>query len=85
MAEHETINVASSSTDLIGDLSELPPVLKIRQVAWALQLSERFVRELCVTGAIEAVKIGAVWRIPRHALAAFVEEARDGRPDSTFS
>ncbi|WP_162610831.1 helix-turn-helix domain-containing protein [Gordonibacter sp. An230] len=69
---------------LFEDLSELPPVLKIRQAAWALQLSERFVRELCATGTIEAVKIGAVWRIPRHSLIAFAEGARNGQQRPTI-
>lgn len=84
MKEYETATPTLPNGQLFEDLSELPPVLKIRQAAWALQLSERFVRELCVSGAIEAVKIGAVWRIPRHSLVAFVEGAHDGQQRPTI-
>lgn len=85
MLDNEATGTASFGAGIIDDLSGLPPVLKIKQAAWALQLSERFVRELCVKGEINAMKVGSVWRIPRHALIAFAEEAHDERRSPTIS
>ena len=59
----------------ILDWEKLPPLLRTDEVAQMLRLSPKYVRELCVSGAIAAVRLGprGDWRIPRAAVQKFTE------------
>ena len=47
------------------DIDKLPQMLTVHEVAQLLNLCERTVYRMCVSGDLEAVKIGKVWRIRR--------------------
>lgn len=52
------------------------------QVADALGVSERHVRELIAAGEIKAEKIGGVWAIPHRDIAALKARNPGGQPKS---
>jgi excisionase family DNA binding protein len=47
------------------DIDKLPPMLTINQTAELLNLCYKTVYKMCVSGELEAVKIGKQWRIRR--------------------
>jgi excisionase family DNA binding protein len=49
-----------------------PDPLTVPQVASELQISEYMTRELLKAGRIRGVKIGALWRVRRADLVAFL-------------
>ncbi len=49
-----------------------PDPLTVAQLAGELQLSEFTVREMLKAGTIRGVKVGALWRIRRADLDAFL-------------
>ncbi|MDU5353579.1 MAG: helix-turn-helix domain-containing protein [Eggerthella sp.] len=59
------------SGEILG-LQEYPPVLTVRQAADILQVSSKTICELCRIGALAGRKVGRLWRIPRPALAEFL-------------
>jgi excisionase family DNA binding protein len=52
-----------------------PDVYKVEEVARRLQVSKNYVYELCKSGQLRHVRLGAAIRIPRSA----VEELLEGR------
>lgn len=51
---------------------ELPPVLTVDETASMLRISRGSAYEGVRTGAIPAIRVGRTWRVPRHALLAFL-------------
>ena len=50
--------------------AERPELLTLRELAEYLRVSPRTAYQLCYDGAVPAVKVGGVWRIPRAELDA---------------
>lgn len=48
--------------------AEYGDVLTVAEVSRILSVSERVVREHCVSGELPGVKIGPLWRIPKQRL-----------------
>lgn len=44
---------------------DLPIMLKSKEAAGLLSVCDKQIRDMCAEGTIHAVKVGAVWRIPR--------------------
>lgn len=58
---------------LMKDVEEaLPPICEVGDVANFMSMKPSAVRELCRSGALRAIKAGALWRIPRAWLLEFV-------------
>jgi len=47
--------------------------LTIAEAALIMGCHENTVRKLCLTGALQAYKVGVAWRIPPAALACFMQ------------
>ena len=45
------------------DLLDLPPLLKIEEAAEILGTSGHNVRNRCIRGDLDAVKVGSIWRV----------------------
>ena len=60
---------------------ELPPVLRVPQVADLLDCGERAVRSAIDRGDLGSVRVGRLIRIPRHALVRFLETENLVKPD----
>lgn len=50
----------------------------IAEVAREYRVSDDHIRRMCVDGRLPAVRVGTVWRIPRHALPSVVTKSRKG-------
>lgn len=61
-------------------LADAPATMTVRQVAYALSVSERVVRRLLSSGELEGVKVGKEWRMPRESVLEYLE-ARTNRQD----
>ena len=59
--------------------------LKTTTVAQLGEMSDRFVRQLCVDGKLEAVKVGSEWRIPVHAVRQLLGQKEEARESSEVS
>jgi excisionase family DNA binding protein len=55
------------------NLADLPPVLKVADVARVLSIGRRQAYALVADGIVRSVRIGRALRIPRSALIAFLE------------
>ena len=63
----------SSDYTLVKDIEEaLPPICEVCDVADFMNMKPSAIRELCRSGALRAIKAGALWRIPRAWLLEFV-------------
>lgn len=51
-----------------ADPRSLPLLLNVKQAAELLNVSDKYVRDLCAAGKIKAVRVGSVWRVGRDAL-----------------
>jgi excisionase family DNA binding protein len=57
-----------------GTAIELPPLVSVRRAGVYLKASEAKVRRLIKLKKLNAIKVGAHWRIPVDALARFLAE-----------
>jgi excisionase family DNA binding protein len=64
---------ASDPARLSPELADLPPVLKVPEVASHLRCDPATIYELIRRGELEVVKLGRAFRITREALTRFVE------------
>lgn len=71
--EYASCDALSTDYTLVKDIEEaLPPICEVRDVANFMSMKPSAVRELCRSGALRAIKAGALWRIPRAWLLEFV-------------
>lgn len=61
------------STEAI--FQELPPVLKVENVAAFLSIGRNTAYELIRSGQIRCIRIGTIYRIPKDALIEFIEKS----------
>lgn len=75
----EALRLMASTLDRMADVLErLEEIessspLTVDEVAKAVRVDERTVREYIKSGRLRAFKVGAHWRIPRSALAELME------------
>ncbi len=62
---------------IVLNWKSVPPLLRTDEVAELLRLSPAYVRSLCASGQLAAVRLGprGDWRVPKAALEKFVEAA----------
>lgn len=65
MCEHITIPTEAK------DLKTLPLMLDVETARQVPGCSDRYMRTLCESGQVRAVKMGRVWRVNRDSLLAF--------------
>lgn len=71
--EYASFDALNTDYTLLKDIEEaLPPICEVRDVADFMSMKPSAVRELCRSGALRAIKAGALWRIPRAWLLEFV-------------
>ena len=58
------------------------PLLKYRQAAEVLQVSDRTIFTLVKTGQLKAVRFRGTVRIDRRDLEAFIQQAKEGQGES---
>ncbi len=60
-------------TDTSAELSDLPVMLKVRQVAEVLGVSDQTVYQMLREGRIPSMRAGSRYLIPKHRLVAMIE------------
>lgn len=58
-------------TNTADKLDALPLMLSTETARQLLNCSDRYVRTLCESGGVKAVKLGRVWRVNRDSLLEF--------------
>lgn len=48
----------------------------IHEVALELRCSDEHIRQMCLSGAIPSIRVGAAWRIPRRGLRDVIKKSR---------
>ena len=64
-------------TTLESQLNDLPVMLKVKQVAEVLCVSEQSVYQMLREGRIPSMKAGSRYLIPKHRLVAMIEAIGD--------
>jgi excisionase family DNA binding protein len=55
---------------------QVPRLLEVHEVAYALKSSQEFVRRLIRDGRLPAVRLGAHWRVDARDLEAYIDACR---------
>ena len=63
------------SPNIYSDISQIPLVLKVDDLANILQVGRSVVYELIRSGQIQSIRVGYKIRIPRHALIQYLGES----------
>lgn len=62
----------AATTDQYPELTALPMVLTVQQLAEVLHVSQDLIRDHCIDGRIPHITLGDRRRIPRHVVLALL-------------